>query len=243
MDTAKTPSKERSIPVPTTDKVFSARRFRISFSTLINLGALIVLFTVVFALQHLSSTVEEQKDAPTAPAASVQAADDAATAAGNAAVVDLAEMESAPTKKAVSKKAAPKKRSPATRSAQRRGIGWEDRQHSANLVRELDGSYRSSSSTAYRSSAPAPRSYASTDSSYSSRAAYSTATTPYHSDLDDAVARQHYLNANRQPDTAYRTTKTPYPTPVAEPAMYQETTPPTIEASRKPAWEVTVGQR
>jgi cytoskeletal protein RodZ len=182
---------------PSLSRSNTKKKQRSRLSTFTNLLALVALFSVVFALQYVSNKNVEDK----APPAEVIKAESATkqiepnpvsiqkgTERTDSTVVDLSSL-STPSKPAEPKvKKAPKIYAPKNNTvrkprAVKRDIAAEDRRLSAKLVEDLDGRYN----TTYRS----------TDySSYDKPAEHSEAH-PFRYDLDDEVARQHYLATNR----------------------------------------------
>lgn len=181
---------------PTAYRPKPKKRPRSKLSTITNLLALIALFTVVFALQYVSTKDgdKSETEAPvniTEEVKPVEPAEKAETAAKeDSAVVDLSSLKKPEEKKATppeptAKKYAPKKiSSPKTvrQTTRRHDIAREDRLQSARLVEHLDGNYQG---TAYT-----------TDNSSYDRTPHYTTTT-YSHDLDNETARQSYLATNR----------------------------------------------
>lgn len=201
---------------------------RSRFSTLINLLVLVALFTAVFALQRLGKdNDEESKSNPESPPVEIATKptkiETDQKPAPQIVVLPTSIKEPsayAPTDSCAcdtEERTVVRKKKP-FRSA-RRGIGWEDRLRSAQLVDMLDGGKQ-----------PSSRDY---PQSYPTRTAYSS----YGSDLDGDAARQQYLNENQ----GYQPPQAQYP---EQPRQRQATYASSESSySGKPSWDVNVGNR
>jgi len=181
---------------PSLSRSNTKKKQRSRLSTFTNLLALIALFSVVFALQYVSNkngedikqqveaiktetVVEQINPAPPSIQKSTELTDST--------VVDLSSLSAPPKPSEPKVKKAPKTYAPKSGKIRhktvKRDIAAEDRRLSAKLVEDLDGGYDSTSGTADYSSYNKP--------------AEDSESHPYRYDLDDEVARQHYLATNR----------------------------------------------
>ncbi len=262
--------KTNKLPPPVLADARSKPRIRSYSSTLINLGALIALFAVVFALQHVSNRDSDDRGGGSEPPEAVATTDETPaidsttkTASGaratatfperEAAVVDLETLETCRQLQAAGhlKAASDGGAAGATRKGhQSKRTRTYGRQTGGRDIAWEDRRRSAELVDMLDGGYGRRRSttYASTPAT-APRGGYEPAPSnePYRSDLDDEAARQHYLSTNVQPREGYAARDTDY-TSTSYSSAYDESdsremqVAQTSRGGRKPLWEANVGQ-